>query len=67
MRTTRNLIGLLAIVLAGFTSIQAHDPLPSWNDRTANPAIVDFVEADTEAVGAKFVPPPVERAKAAVR
>ncbi len=57
MKTIRNKFVLLAIVVAGLTTTQAQDPLPSWNDGPAKQAIVDFVRATTETGGAKFVPP----------
>ena len=33
------------------------DPLPSWSEGTSKSAILDFVEAVTEAGGAAYVPP----------
>ena len=57
MKPIRNTLVLLAITLAGLTTTQAQDPLPSWNDGPAKQAIVDFVRATTETGGAKFVPP----------
>src|SRR5436853_4989750 len=57
MKTTRNELVLLAIVIAGIRTVYAQDPLPSWNDGPAKQAIVDFVRATTEIGGAKFVPP----------
>ena len=56
MKPIRNTFALLAIALAGLTTTQAQDPLPSWNDGPAKQAIVDFVRATTEAGGPKFVP-----------
>src|SRR5437660_3895712 len=55
MKTIRKTVVLLAFALAGLTSTQAQDPLPSWNDRPAKQAIVDFVKATTETGGANFV------------
>jgi hypothetical protein len=57
MKPIRNIFTLLAIAVAGFTTTQAQDPLPSWNDGKAKKAIVDFVRATTETAGEKFVPP----------
>src|SRR4029077_5739294 len=57
MKTIRNKFVLLAIVIAGLTTTQAQDPLPSWNDGPTKQAIVDFVKATTETGGAKFVAP----------
>src|SRR5207248_5563234 len=57
MKPIRNKFVLLAIVIAGLTSTQAQDPLPSWNDGPAKQAIVDFVKATTETGGANFVAP----------
>src|SRR5207248_8231843 len=57
MKPIRNKFVLLAILVAGLTSTQAQDPLPSWNDGPAKQAIVDFVKATTETGGAKFVAP----------
>jgi phosphoglycolate phosphatase-like HAD superfamily hydrolase len=33
------------------------DPMPSWNDRSAKKAILDFIHATTDESSAKFVPP----------
>ena len=33
------------------------DPLPSWNDRPAKKAIVEFVKTTTDKASPKFVPP----------
>ncbi|MHA3773366.1 HAD family hydrolase [Verrucomicrobiota bacterium sgz303538] len=57
MRNIRNSLAVVTILLAGFTTSQAQDPLPSWNDGPAKQAIVGFVKATTENGGAKFVPP----------
>ena len=43
---------------AGCASAQAaRDPLPSWNDRPARQAIVEFLRATTDKGSPKFVPP----------
>ena len=55
MKPIRITVVLLAFALAGLTSTQAQDPLPSWNDGPAKQAIVDFVKATTETGGANFV------------
>jgi hypothetical protein len=58
MKTMRNIIVLLAIVLAGIiTTVRAQDPLPSWNDTTPKKAIVAFVEKVTKEGSPDFVPP----------
>jgi len=49
---------LLAAVVAGGTgSLEAADPLPSWNDGTARRAVVAFVEGVTREGGPSYVPP----------
>jgi phosphoglycolate phosphatase-like HAD superfamily hydrolase len=57
MKSIHSMLAVLAISVAGLTTTQAQDPLPSWNDGPAKQAIVDFVRATTETGGAKFVPP----------
>src|SRR5947207_2108693 len=57
MKPIRITVVLLAFALAGLTSTQAQDLLPSWNDGPTKQAIVDFVKATTETGGAKFVAP----------
>ena len=47
----------LLLSFAAFTSLQAADPLPSWNDSPSKKAIVGFVEKATEKGGEHFVPP----------
>jgi phosphoserine phosphatase len=52
---TSLVLGTLLLVVA-----QVHaqtDPLPSWTDRPAKKAIVDFVQATTDKASAKFVAP----------
>jgi hypothetical protein len=56
MKTNRRLIAALAITLAGFTNIQAQDPLPSWNEGPAKQAIIEFVTKTTKAGSPDFVP-----------
>jgi phosphoglycolate phosphatase-like HAD superfamily hydrolase len=49
---------LLAAVVAGATaSLEAADPLPSWNDGTARRGVVAFVEGVTREGGPSYVPP----------
>jgi hypothetical protein len=56
MKPNRSAFALLAIALAGLTTTQAEDPLPSWNDGPAKQAIVNFVQTTTETGGTNFVP-----------
>src|ERR1700722_8026936 len=56
MKSVRITSTLLAIILLGYSTARAEDPLPSWNDGPTKQAIVDFVHATTETGGAKFVP-----------
>ncbi len=57
MTLIRNALAALAIALAGFTSAEAQDLLPSWNDGPAKQAIVEFVQTTTTQGSPKFVPP----------
>jgi haloacid dehalogenase-like hydrolase len=57
MKPIRNTFALLAITLAGLTTIQAQDPLPSWNDGAAKQSIVEFVAKVTKESSSDFVPP----------
>ncbi len=50
-------ISLLAIFLAGPSTTQAQDRLPSWNEGPAKKSIAAFVEKVTKAGSAEFVPP----------
>jgi phosphoglycolate phosphatase-like HAD superfamily hydrolase len=56
MKFNRNIFTLLAIALAGLTTTQAQDPLPSWNDTAPKKAIVAFVEKVTKEGSSDFVP-----------
>ncbi|MCI0744357.1 MAG: haloacid dehalogenase-like hydrolase, partial [Verrucomicrobia subdivision 3 bacterium] len=56
MKTIRNLIVPLAIILVGLTTVFAQDPLPSWNDTAPKKAIVAFVEKVTKEGSPDFVP-----------
>jgi phosphoglycolate phosphatase-like HAD superfamily hydrolase len=58
MKPIRNTFVLLAIALAGLTTTQAQDPLPSWNDTAPKKAVVAFVEKVTKSGSPDFVPPP---------
>jgi len=57
MKTIRNSLAALAITFAGFTSLQAQDPLAAWNDGPAKKAITSFVEKVTKEGSPDFVPP----------
>jgi hypothetical protein len=56
MKFIRCTFAVLAITLAGLTTTQAEDPLPSWNDGPAKQAILNFVQTTTETSGTNFVP-----------
>ena len=58
MKLRCHVIALLATSLAGFTSVFAQDPLPSWNDTALKKAIVSFVEKVTKEGPPDFVPVP---------
>jgi phosphoglycolate phosphatase-like HAD superfamily hydrolase len=53
----RRSIAVLAIIFAGFTTVRAQDPLPSWNDTAPKKAIVAFVEKVTKEGSSDFIPP----------
>ena len=57
MKTIRSTFALLAIVLAGFTTTQAQDALPLWNDGKTRESIVAFLAKVTRASSPDFVPP----------
>jgi phosphoglycolate phosphatase-like HAD superfamily hydrolase len=57
MKLIRSTFALLAVVLAGHTTTQAQDPLPSWNDGKAKQSIVEFVAKVTKEGSPGFVPP----------
>jgi hypothetical protein len=46
-----------AMFLAGLTTVQAQDPLPSWNDTAPKKAIVAFVDKVIREGSPDFVPP----------
>ena len=52
------LLGVLLILSATVTAVQAADPLPSWNDGPAKQSILTFVEKVTTKGSADFVPSP---------
>jgi len=63
MKSIRSTFALLAIALAGLTTVQAQDPstslgtgpLPSWNDTAPKKAIMAFVEKVTKEGSPDFV------------
>jgi len=48
---------LAMLLLAALPVGAQNDPLPSWNDRAAKQAIIDFVTATATPENASFVPP----------
>ncbi len=56
MKPNCSAFALLAITLAGLTTTQAQDPLPSWNDTAPKKAIVAFVAKVTKEGSPDFVP-----------
>ena len=56
MQTARVLI-LVLVGLARGTTLQAADPLPSWNDGASKKSVVDFVGRVTTPGAPGFVPP----------
>jgi len=58
MKPKRSAFALLAIAFASFTTTQAQDPLPSWNDTAPKKAIIAFVEKVTKPGSTDFVPVP---------
>jgi phosphoserine phosphatase len=57
VKPIRDTFALLAITLAGLTTSQAQDPLPSWNDGKAKQSVVEFVAKVTNSGSPDFVPP----------
>jgi hypothetical protein len=58
----RPALSRVVLVLAASLTLAAQalaqtDPLPSWNDRAAKKAIVEFVQATTTQGSPQFVPP----------
>ena len=57
----RFFIALVFCVLTGIAAAQSQstgNPLPSWNDGDAKPAIIDFVTRVTDQNSPEFVPVP---------
>ena len=54
---TRVLIFVFAVMVATSTAAADTDALPSWNDRAAKSAIIEFVQTATDKSSIKFVPP----------
>jgi phosphoglycolate phosphatase-like HAD superfamily hydrolase len=57
MKPIRIPFALVAIILAGLTTAQAQDPLPSWNDTAPKKAVFAFVAKVTKEGSPDFVPP----------
>ena len=57
MQFIRSTLVQLAIVFVSVITLQAQDPLPSWNDTAPKKAIVAFVDKVTKEGSADFVPP----------
>jgi phosphoglycolate phosphatase-like HAD superfamily hydrolase len=57
MKPIKTWLALLAFALVGTTSVNAQDPLASWNDGPAKQAIVEFVRTTTTQGSPGFVPP----------
>lgn len=47
---------ILSVVLICKPAMAQTDPLPSWNDRPAKKAIIEFVNITTDTLNPKFVP-----------
>ena len=50
-------LGLALAQAGGTATVEAADPLPSWNDSPARRAVVTFVDTVTREGGAGYVPP----------
>ncbi len=57
MKSLLAAITSVTLALITFTSVQAQDPLPSWNDGPAKQAILNFVQVTTDKSSPQFVPP----------
>lgn len=57
MQPVRQVLAVLAILLAGDAMMRAQGPLPSWNDGATKTAILEFVERVTGKASPDFVPP----------
>lgn len=60
MKTIHRTLAILAIALASLTTIQAQDPLPSWNEGAAKESVIAFV-ANVSREGSPAFVPPAER------
>ncbi len=58
MKPIRYALILLAISFASLNTVQAQDPLPSWNDGPTKKSITDFVAKVTKEGSPDFVPVP---------
>jgi hypothetical protein len=56
VKSIRDTFAVVAFSLAGVTSIQSQDSLPSWHDTAPKKAIVAFVEKVTKEGSPDFVP-----------
>jgi hypothetical protein len=50
------LLLVVTVILATSPAMAQADPLPSWNDRPAKKAIIEFVQATTDNSNPKYVP-----------
>jgi phosphoglycolate phosphatase-like HAD superfamily hydrolase len=57
MKPVHNTFALLAIVVAGLTTTQAQDALPSWNDGATKKSITEFVAKVTKEGSPDFIKP----------
>jgi len=57
MKPIRLVAFTMLALLSAVLSAQAADLLPSWNDRPARKAIIEFVQATTDKASPNFVPP----------
>ncbi|QDT50701.1 haloacid dehalogenase-like hydrolase [Symmachiella dynata] len=56
MKSLLAAITSVTLALMTFTSAQAQDPLPSWNDGPAKQAILNFVQVTTDKSSSQYVP-----------
>jgi len=54
----RSLVITLLLICTNALTVQANDPLPSWNNGASKKAIIRFVEKVSTKGGLQFVPPP---------
>src|SRR5450432_3836497 len=57
MKSISCLLALAATCVAGLATVNAQDPLPSWNDGAAKKSITEFVAKVTKEGSPDFVPP----------